>query len=207
MLWYKCTKVISFCVIPAVLPILQENSQNWRQISAKYPGSPSLKHLRNAANQYVFKLFLLFFLLYVFNGYNGPFHEALFHAWSQKHAHNNNDGMDFCSAFHIALKVLHILEPFIHPHNAHNGAAERIQTKCMRWFRWAPLSPTELQLGEPKLRGHRGRAGGLLPEPADRPALRPHQLRSRHQPGGSVRDETKHMTQLQSLATQKWANL
>lgn len=61
------------------------------------------------------------------------------------------------------------------------------------WLRWAPLSLAELKLGEPKLRGYRGRAGGLLPEPADRPALRPHQLCSRHQPGGSVRN-TQSMT-------------
>lgn len=46
----------------------------------------------------------------------------------------------------------------------------------------------ELKHRNPKLRGHRGSTGGLLPEPEDRPAVRPDQLRPRGQPGGSVRD-------------------
>lgn len=50
------------------------------------------------------------------------------------------------------------------------------------------VSPAELKLGQPKLCGHRRRARVVLPEPADCSAVRPDQLCSRHQPGGSVRD-------------------
>ncbi|XP_066859547.1 copine-9 isoform X3 [Anser cygnoides] len=44
--------------------------------------------------------------------------------------------------------------------------------------------PPEQQRGQPQLRRHRGRARVLPAEPAHRAALRAHQLRPRHQPGG-----------------------
>lgn len=55
---------------------------------------------------------------------------------------------------------------------------------------WSPTRhpplPPEQQRGQPQLCWHRGCAGVLPSEPAHRPALRTHQLRSRHQPGGWV---------------------
>ncbi|XP_065554271.1 uncharacterized protein LOC136023602 isoform X4 [Lathamus discolor] len=48
-----------------------------------------------------------------------------------------------------------------------------------------PRVPIERGCGEPGVQRHRGRAGGLSPEPAPRPALRAHQLRPRRQPRGA----------------------
>ena len=62
-----------------------------------------------------------------------------------------------------------------------------LQCADLQWS-W-PCSPSdaELQHRRPQLCGHRGRAGGLLPEPAQCPAVRTHQLRPCHQPSGQVR--------------------
>lgn len=49
-----------------------------------------------------------------------------------------------------------------------------------------PSCPPEQQRGQPQLQRHRGRARVLPAEPAHRAALRAHQLRPRHQPGGRV---------------------
>lgn len=46
--------------------------------------------------------------------------------------------------------------------------------------------PVELGLRECKLRRHRRRAGGVLRLSPESAALRPHQLCSCHQPGGTV---------------------
>lgn len=47
--------------------------------------------------------------------------------------------------------------------------------------------PAERRRRQPLVQRHRGHPGGLSPEPAQRPALRPHQLRPRGQPCGPVR--------------------
>lgn len=48
------------------------------------------------------------------------------------------------------------------------------------------LCVAERRRRQPQLRGHRGRAGGLLPEPEDGAAVRTHQLRTGHQQSGKV---------------------